>query len=111
MFRFPFSLYDRSGIVKMSASGDWGPAPPGVDLTEVQDGEILRPVIALMTLGILAVATRLVARFKAGAKIAVDDYLILASLVSLVLGVNGLGSASIKRHSRVSPSVQQRSAS
>lgn len=111
MIRFSFSLFDRSGIVKMSASGDWGPAPPGVDLTEVQDGEILRPVIALMTLGILAVATRLVARFKARAKIAVDDYLILASLVSLVTVVDWLGSASIKRRSRVSPSALRRSAS
>ena len=61
--------------------GDWGPAPPGVDLNENQDGEILRPVIALMTLGILAVGARLVARFKAHAGIAIDDYLILASLV------------------------------
>jgi hypothetical protein len=95
----------------MSASGDWGPAPPGVDLTEVQDGEILRPVIALMTLGILAVATRLVARFKAGAKIAVDDYLILASLVSLLLAGDGLGSVSIKRPCRLSPSALRRSAS
>lgn len=67
----------------MSASGDWGPAPPGVDLTETQEGEILRPVIALMTLGILAVGIRLVARFKAHAKIALDDYLIMLSLVSL----------------------------
>lgn len=65
----------------MSASGDWGPAPEGMDLTETQDGEILRPVVALMVLGILAVATRVVARIKSGSKIAVDDYLILLSLV------------------------------
>ncbi|KAH7174119.1 uncharacterized protein B0J16DRAFT_375044 [Fusarium flagelliforme] len=64
----------------MSASGDWGPAPEGIDLTEQQDGEILRPVIALMTMGIMAVAIRFVARFKSGTKIAIDDYLILLAL-------------------------------
>jgi hypothetical protein len=67
---------------KMSASGDWGPAPAGIDLTETKDGEILRPVIALMTLGILAVALRLVARHRSGTSIAIDDYLILLALVS-----------------------------
>jgi hypothetical protein len=65
----------------MSASGDWGPAPEGIDLTEQQDGEILRPVIALITMGIMAVAIRFVARFKSGTKIAIDDYLILVALV------------------------------
>lgn len=65
----------------MSVSGDWGPAPEGIDLTEQQDGEILRPVIALVTMGILAVAIRFVARFKSGTKIAIDDYLILCALV------------------------------
>ncbi|KAM0397154.1 hypothetical protein ACHAQC_004691 [Fusarium culmorum] len=65
----------------MSASGDWGPAPAGIDLTENQDGEILRPVVALMTLGILAVAIRLVARWKSGTGIAIDDYLILLALM------------------------------
>lgn len=66
----------------MSASGDWGPAPAGIDLTEDQDGEILRPVIALMTLGIIAVAIRLVARCKSGTGIAIDDCLIFLALVS-----------------------------
>ena len=65
----------------MSASGDWGPAPEGIDLTEQQDGEILRPVIALVTMGILAVTIRFVARVKSGTKIAIDDYLILFALV------------------------------
>jgi len=68
----------------MSASGNWGPAPEGIDLTEQQDGEILRPVIALMTMGIMAVAIRFVARFKAGTKISIDDYLILLALVGTI---------------------------
>ncbi|KAF4996086.1 hypothetical protein FDECE_12582 [Fusarium decemcellulare] len=64
----------------MSASGDWGPAPPGVDLSENQTGEILRSVIAFMVIGILAVSGRMFARYKAKAKLARDDYLLLAAL-------------------------------
>ncbi|KAF4463716.1 integral membrane pth11 [Fusarium albosuccineum] len=64
----------------MSASGDWGPAPPGVDLSENQTGEILRSVIAFMVIGILAVSGRMFARYKTKAKLARDDYLLLAAL-------------------------------
>ena len=65
----------------MSASGDWGLAPPGIDLKETQAAEIPSPVIALMGLGVMAVSGRLMTRLKAGAHIAVDDYLVIASLV------------------------------
>lgn len=65
----------------MSASGDSGPAPPGIDLSETQAAEILSPVIAFKGLGVMAVSGRLVARLKAGARVAVDDYLVIASLV------------------------------
>ncbi|CAF3501602.1 unnamed protein product [Fusarium graminearum] len=78
----------------MSASGDWGPAPAGIDLTEDQDGEILRPVIALMTLGIIAVAIRLVARCKSGTGIAIDDCLIFLALI-FALGTAALCITSI----------------
>lgn len=66
----------------MTSSGDWGTPPPGVDLDETQTGEILRSVIAFMTIGICAVAVRLVARFKTGAGFATDDYLVVLALVS-----------------------------
>lgn len=69
-------------LFKMPATSDWGPVPAGIDLTEKQDEEILRSVTALMTLGILAVVIRLIARFKSGISIAADDYLILLALVS-----------------------------
>lgn len=78
----------------MSASGDWGPAPPGVDLSESQDVEILSPVITFMVLGILSVAGRLVARFKSGAPVAVDDYLVMVSLVGF-LGAMRYGSSKV----------------
>lgn len=67
----------------MSSSGDWGPAPPGVDLSESQSGEILRASVALMVLGICAVSARLWARVIAGAGLALDDYFIIAALVSV----------------------------
>lgn len=62
---------------------DWGPVPEGIDLSETQTAAILGPVIALMILGIGAVVVRFVARIKARASIAIDDYLVLGSLVGL----------------------------
>lgn len=70
----------------MSASGDWGPAPLGVDLNETQTAKILSPVIAFMVLGVLAVVGRLVSRLKSGSRIAIDDYLVVVSLVSSKTG-------------------------
>ena len=75
--------------VDMSASGDFGPAPPGVDLSESQNGRMYGGVITLMVLGTLAVALRVYARSKTKLRFAVDDYLIFVALVSRC-GVNRL---------------------
>ncbi|KAJ9634390.1 hypothetical protein H2199_009048 [Coniosporium tulheliwenetii] len=65
----------------MSASGDFGPAPPGVDLSENQNGMILGGVIILTIIGTVAVALRVVARMKAkDFEFFVDDYLIIGAL-------------------------------
>ncbi|EEU38096.1 uncharacterized protein NECHADRAFT_84327 [Fusarium vanettenii 77-13-4] len=64
----------------MSASGAWGPAPPGVDLSESQDREILTSVITIMVIGITAVILRLAARLKSRARLGLDDYCVLAAL-------------------------------
>ncbi|KEY74717.1 hypothetical protein S7711_05466 [Stachybotrys chartarum IBT 7711] len=68
----------------MSASGAWGPAPPGVDLTETQDGSIIGSVAVMMAIGLTAVALRLYVRATTGPRLAEDDYFIL---VALLLGV------------------------
>ena len=65
----------------MSASGDFGPAPPDVDLTENQTDRILGTVISIGSLGILAVCMRLVARFKSGNSLGIDDYTLVLALV------------------------------
>ncbi|KAH9908545.1 hypothetical protein F4778DRAFT_717585 [Xylariomycetidae sp. FL2044] len=65
----------------MSSSGVWGPPPPDVDLSETQAGSIVGSVTATMALGVLAVALRLLARFKAGTRLAIDDYCILLALI------------------------------
>ncbi|KAJ5162534.1 hypothetical protein N7492_007926 [Penicillium capsulatum] len=64
----------------MSASGDFGPAPPGVDLSEDQNGQMIGGVVTLMVLGLLSVALRMYARLKTKMGFAVDDYLIFAGL-------------------------------
>ncbi|GAB1202905.1 hypothetical protein APSETT445_001529 [Aspergillus pseudonomiae] len=68
----------------MSASGDFGPAPPGVDLSDNQDGSMLGAVITLIILGTLSVVLRVYARteFKKF-QFAIDDYLSFAALVSV----------------------------
>lgn len=66
----------------MSATGDFGPAPPGVDLSENQNGQMIGGVVTLMVLGALAVALRVYARFKSKIDFAADDYLIFVALVS-----------------------------
>ncbi|PGH26725.1 hypothetical protein AJ80_01671 [Polytolypa hystricis UAMH7299] len=66
----------------MSASGDFGPAPPGVDLSENQNVTVYGAVIALMVIGTIAVVLRVATR--TGSKdggLAVDDYLIFAALL------------------------------
>lgn len=70
----------------MSVSGDFGPAPPGLDLSENQNGDMLGGVITLMVLGTLSVLLRIYARLVTkDFSFALDDYLIFAALVSVVL--------------------------
>ncbi|KAK6837706.1 hypothetical protein P875_00064969 [Aspergillus parasiticus SU-1] len=66
----------------MSASGDFGPAPPGVDLSENQNGSMLGAVITLIILGTLSVVLRIYARteFKKF-RFSIDDYLSFAALL------------------------------
>ncbi len=69
----------------MSASGVFGPAPPGIDLSKTQNTSITAAVVSLMVIGSIFVLLRLVARIMAktrGATLAVDDYCIALGLVS-----------------------------
>lgn len=67
----------------VTATGDFGPAPPGVDLTKNQTGNLLGAVIPVAVLGTTAVILRLVAPMKTreARKFAVDDYLIIVALL------------------------------
>ncbi|OQE24859.1 hypothetical protein PENFLA_c009G01654 [Penicillium flavigenum] len=67
----------------VTATGDFGPAPPGVDLVKSQTGNLLGSVIPVAVLGTTAVILRLVApmKTKEDRKLAVDDYLIIAALL------------------------------
>ncbi|KAH6845776.1 hypothetical protein B0I37DRAFT_398918 [Chaetomium sp. MPI-CAGE-AT-0009] len=72
----------------MSSSGAWGPAPPGVDLTEHQSADIIGSVVAVMILGLSAVAMRLYVRTThSGPGLAEDDYVIV------VAAIFGIGTA------------------
>lgn len=67
----------------MSASGAFGPAPPGIDLSETKNGAIIRAVISLMIIGTLAVMLRFVSQLmREKGRFSWDDYLILPALVS-----------------------------
>ncbi|OTB00859.1 hypothetical protein M426DRAFT_323974 [Hypoxylon sp. CI-4A] len=69
----------------MSNSGDWGPTPPGVDLTENQNADIIASVVVITALGLFAVALRMFARLsRGGPGLAEDDYMIL---VAALLGI------------------------
>ncbi|KAJ5781185.1 hypothetical protein N7457_006345 [Penicillium paradoxum] len=65
------------------ATGDFGPAPPGMNLSKNQTGSLLGSVIPVAVLGTIAVILRLVARMKTKeiGKLAMDDYLIIAALL------------------------------
>ncbi|KAJ5360911.1 hypothetical protein N7517_010102 [Penicillium concentricum] len=65
-----------------TATGDFGPAPPGLDLTENQTGNLLGAVIPVAVLATTAVVLRVVAPMKTKEvrKLAIDDYLIIAAL-------------------------------
>ncbi len=66
----------------MSASGAWGPAPPGVDLHENQNAAIIGSVVAIMVVGLSAVVLRLFTRLKySGLGLAEDDYVIVVAAV------------------------------
>lgn len=65
------------------ATGDFGPAPPGVDLSENQNGKLLGAVVSVAICGTVAVALRVIVRMKAkDVKLALDDYLVMLGLVS-----------------------------
>ena len=68
----------------MSASGVFGPSPPGVNLSETQNAAVIRAVVSLMVIGTIAVVIRFVAQFMREGKsfLSWDDYLILPALVS-----------------------------
>lgn len=65
------------------STGDFGPAPPGVNLAENQNTNMPGAVIPLMIIGTGAVVLRVIARLKMRkeAPFAVDDYLILCALL------------------------------
>ncbi|KAE8376222.1 hypothetical protein BDV26DRAFT_282780 [Aspergillus bertholletiae] len=73
----------------MSASGDFGPAPPGVDLSENQDGSMLGAVIPLIVISTLSIILRIYARTEFRKfRFAIDDYLSFAALLfSYALGI------------------------
>ncbi|KAK3988822.1 hypothetical protein QBC44DRAFT_242807 [Cladorrhinum sp. PSN332] len=66
----------------MSNSGAWGLAPPGVDLSQNQNRDIIGSVVGIMVLGLASVALRLVTRLKVkGPGLAADDYAIVFAAV------------------------------
>ncbi|CAL5869863.1 uncharacterized protein PFLUO_LOCUS4094 [Penicillium psychrofluorescens] len=66
----------------MSATGDFGPAPLGVNLADNQNSEMLGAVVTLMIVGTLAVILRIYTRTSASqAYFGIDDYLVFAALV------------------------------
>jgi len=65
-----------------SGTGEFGPAPPGIDLTENQNGLTYGAVITLMVIGTVSVGLRFFARMKPGQmQLALDDWLITAALL------------------------------
>lgn len=71
----------------MSASGAFGPAPEGIDLSDTQNLSISSAVITLMIIGSMFVGLRLVARLihrdREATGLAIDDYCIALGLVSI----------------------------
>ncbi|KAK0718466.1 hypothetical protein B0T26DRAFT_812820 [Lasiosphaeria miniovina] len=66
----------------MTSSGAWGVAPPGVDLSETQDADIIGSVVAIMVIGLVSVILRLFTRLmERGPGLALDDYVILFAAV------------------------------
>lgn len=68
----------------MSNSGAWGDAPPGVNLSENQNRDIIGSVVAIMVVGVAAVILRLFTRLmKTGPGLAIDDYFIVFAAVRM----------------------------
>ena len=66
----------------MSNSGAWGEAPPGVDLSENQNRDIIGTVVGIMVMGLASVVLRVFTRLmKKGPGLAADDYVILFAAV------------------------------
>jgi hypothetical protein len=67
----------------MSASGDFGPAPAGIDLAQNEAQAVLTAILTLLALSTITVIGRFVARIinKKKAALAIDDYLIVPALV------------------------------
>ena len=66
----------------MSNSGAWGEAPPGVNLSENQNGDIIGSVVGIMVMGLASVILRVFTRLmKTGPGLASDDYVILFAAV------------------------------
>jgi len=66
----------------MSSSGAWGEAPPGVNLSEDQNRDIIGSVVGIMVMGLASVVLRVFTRLmKKGPGLAADDYVILFAAV------------------------------
>ena len=66
----------------MSNSGAWGDAPPGVDLSENQNRDVIGTVVAIMVMGLSSVVLRIITRLmKTGPGLAADDYVIVFAAV------------------------------
>jgi hypothetical protein len=66
----------------MSNSGVWGEAPPGVDLSKNQNGDIIGSVVGIMVMGLASVVLRVFTRvMKKGPGLAADDYVIIFAAV------------------------------
>ncbi|KAF2498225.1 hypothetical protein BU16DRAFT_287634 [Lophium mytilinum] len=62
--------------------GDFGPAPPGMNLADNQNGVTYGAVITLMIIGTVSVVLRFMARMKPGqVQLAMDDWLIVGALI------------------------------
>lgn len=65
----------------MSASGDLGPAPSGVNLSQTQVPSMYGAIITTAVAGTLAVICRFYARITFGNPIGADDLLIICALI------------------------------
>lgn len=92
-----FLIVRRGPFFAMSLLGDFGPAPPGVDLEETQTQNIVVSVTVIMALGVSSVFLRLVARIKSGNRLAVDDYLVFVALVSCVASSNNFNRVDVRQ--------------